>query len=59
VKHVFKGLLLAAAPIFLATTIQAANAAQPVARPRHHRHHGHKGHAATHHHANHHVTSQK
>jgi hypothetical protein len=59
VKHVFKGLLLAAALILLATTIQAANTAQPTARPRHHRHHGHKGHAATRHHANHHASSQK
>jgi len=56
VKHIFKGLFLAAAALFLAMTIQTTSAGQPAAGPKHHRNHGHKGHAVTHHHTSHHAT---
>jgi len=56
VKHIYKGLFLAAVTLFLAMTIQTASAGQPGARSRHHRNHGHKGRAVTHHHTSHHAT---
>jgi Spy/CpxP family protein refolding chaperone len=56
VKHIFKGLFLAAVALFLAMTIVTASAAKPADRSRHHRNRGHKGHAVTHHHTSHHAT---